>query len=598
MQLAGGIKIMKKLKNYTSNLVLCIKIMFTISPANFLLKLFCSFIVPVISLVMVYLMKWMLDYLVNYNESIFYKIIELLVIYFILKVANIIITNIERYAEEVNNSNIRRYINNLIITRCTELDISIYDDASIYNEIRYINNNYYSISKMVEGTIEIISAIVSFILIIIVGFNKLYLYAFIMIISCLPAGIAKLKYTKSFYELGINQIKDERRIDYLISLILDKNYSQEIKHYSLGKRIYKSHKQIYNKLFNDRKCIFKKSLFVSSILLLLPEICYLIIMFLTSRKIARGILTVGDFYLYLEFLTQIWGNVNRITYDVDSLFEENGKIFFLKDFLEKKPDIKNGKRKIETINSIKFANVYFKYPFSEEYVINNVSFEIKPGENIAIVGENGSGKSTLIKLLLRYYDVTSGTVYINNTNIKEYDITGLRKCIGLYFQNSYNYAFTFRENITISRDGEEDNEKIMKALSVTGTDEVIQEKGVSLDDYVTKLFDENGTELSGGEHQRLALSRTVYSDVGWFIFDEPSSALDPKIEYEFFQRIREASKNKTIIYISHRLSNITFSDKIIVMEKGKVIEFGNIDQLMFNKGKFYELYNYQKSFIR
>ncbi len=226
---------------------------------------------------------------------------------------------------------------------------------------------------MTEGTIEIISAIVSFILIIIVGFNKLYLYAFIMIISCLPAGIAKLKYTKSFYELGINQIKDERRIDYLISLILDKNYSQEIKHYSLGKRIYKSHKQIYNKLFNDRKCIFKKSLFVSSILLLLPEICYLIIMFLTSRKIAGGILTVGDFYLYLEFLTQIWGNVNRITYDVDSLFEENGKIFFLKDFLEKKPDIKNGKRKIETINSIKFANVYFKYPFSEEYVINNVS---------------------------------------------------------------------------------------------------------------------------------------------------------------------------------------------------------------------------------
>ncbi len=347
MQLAGGIKIMKKLRNYTSNLILCIKIMFTISPANFLLKLFCSFIVPVISLFMVYLMKWMLDYLVNYNESIFYKVIELLVIYFILKIANIIITNIEHYAEEVNNSNIRRYINNLIITRCTELDISIYDDASVYNEIRYINNNYYSISKMTEGTIEIISAIVSFILIIIVGFNKLYLYAIIMIISCLPSGIAKLKYTKSFYELGINQIKDERRIDYLISLILDKNYSQEIKHYSLGKRIYKSHKQIYNKLFNDRKCILKKSLLVSSILLLLPEICYLIIMFLTSRKIAGGIFTVGDFYLYLEFLTQIWGNVNRITYDVDSLCEENGKIFFLKDFLEKSRILKMEKEKLK-----------------------------------------------------------------------------------------------------------------------------------------------------------------------------------------------------------------------------------------------------------
>lgn len=571
--------------------------MFVENPVNSFIKLGCSISVPLLSIFMTYLMKWLLDCLIYNGESQIQRIEILLIGYFVVKILNVVITNIEGYAEEMNNNSVKKYINNLIISKCINLDISIYDDAETYNQIQYVHNNSSSISRMVEGIVEIFSAIISCIVIFVLGFSKLQAYALVMIVSCIPSTIAKIKYTNAFYKLGLEQIGDERKIDYLVSLILEKKYSQEVKQYSLGDMIYAEHKRIWEKLISKKRKILINSLTISSVFLFLPEICYFLIMLLIVNRIIKGELSVGDFSLYLGLITQLWGDINRVTYDIDSIVEENGKIFFLKNFMEKQPNIQNGNRDIFEIHNIRFENVYFKYPFSKGYTLNGLNLVINEGNNIAIVGENGSGKSTIIKLLLRFYDVTSGGIYINDINIKEYNIFKLRSCIGLYFQNSNNYAFSVKDNITISRKGEVINEQIKKSIEISGLDMIMKTKGITLCDYVTKLFDENGIELSGGEQQRLALSRAVYSDAGWFVFDEPSSALDPKNEYEFFEKVRIASEKRTIIYISHRLSNISLSDEVIVIENGCVKEQGTIDQLMRKKGKFYELYTYQKGNI-
>ncbi len=540
-------------------------------------------------------MKWLIDDLIkNRNIEI---IITLLMTYFLLKILNVLITNIDNYAEEINKNVMKKYINRIIVEKCSKLDIAIYDDVDIYNEIQFINSNYHSISSMVAGAIEMVSSFFSCVIIAIIAFKRLKVYVLVMVVSCIPAAISKIKYTKLLYELSVKQLNDERKIDYFVSLITDKKYSQELKHYDLGKWILNKIEKTWSVLLNEKKGTLRKGLKTTSIMTFIPEVCYLCIMIIIVNRIINKSLTIGDFSLYLGLITQIWGEINRITYNIDMAVEENSKIYFLRKFIKREPLIENGTLDIEKINDISFENVYFKYPNAKNYTINNLNLTLHNGDNVALVGENGSGKSTIIKLLLRFYDVTSGSICINGINIKNYDIKRVREKMGLYFQNNTNYAFSIRDNIILSQRLRNDNMNIEKAINISGFQDVMLNKHILLDDKLTKMFYQNGVELSGGENQRLALARTIYSNSNWIIFDEPSSALDPKNEYKFFENIRNATKGNTIIYISHRLSNISKSEKIFLIEGGHVIESGELNDLISQKGKFYELFMYQKNMI-
>ena len=176
-------------------------------------------------------------------------------------------------------------------------------------------------------------------------------------------------------------------------------------------------------------------------------------------------------------------------------------------------------------------------------------------------------------------------------------ISSLNKGVLNSYQNSNNYAFPLYENVIISDTENKEHKKFNKAVQLSGMYDVVRNKKLHFTSYISKQFDQDGIELSGGEHQKLALCRTLYRDSDWFIFDEPSAALDPKAEHMFFEKIRAVSKDKTIIYISHRMSNILLTDRIVVVEKGHVLEDGTFEELMKNKSKFYDLYNYQKGLL-
>lgn len=584
---------MKKINEFARNIMLSLRILFKEDFCNTFLILLCSISIPIFSIVISYIMKWSIDYLTSENIRSLNVIGIYLIIYFFVKILTVTMSNIENYSGDVLNNRIRCYMNNVIIKKCFELDISLYDDANVYNEMQYVNSHYDSIYKMFTGIIEIVSAIVSCIIILITAFDKMLLFSMIIIFSCVPAGIAKLRYTKSFYDLSINQIRDERKLDYIIRLVLNKAYSQELRLYSGEKRIFKMHQSIWSGLVSQRNKLLKKSLIISTILLFLPEASYLVMMFIIVNRIITGSCTIGDFSLYLSLVTQIWGNVNRVMFDIDSINDDNRILSVLRRFLSKEATMKNGNKKIKEIKKIEFVDVYFRYPKTNDYILKNMNFIINKGDIIAIVGENGAGKTTIIKLMLRFYDVTEGKILINGLDIKKYDINDLRKCLGIYFQNSMNYAFQVKDNVTL--DEEKDDKAMLKATKISEFNTIMNNKNITFDEYVTKLFDENGVELSGGEHQRLALTRSIYHEKNWLIFDEPSSALDPKSEYEFFRKIREVALGKTVIYISHRLANITFSDFVLVISDGEIIESGDIEYLMKIKGKFFELYNYQKN---
>ena len=580
--------------NFIGSILFSFKTLKKVSFMYSFIKNISNILLPIIAIFMTYLVKDIVDKLASKDIGDLVSITVCVLIYCTLKIIIGFLNGCIEYSTEMESNKLRKNMGEDIIKKSLELDIEWYDNATLYDELQYVQYNYNSIANLTNGIIEIFSSIISLAVICIIALYKLWIYTIIMIISCIPSGIAKFSFTKKIYKFNIDRLSEERKVDYIVSLVTDKNYAQDFRQYPTKSLLLSKYRIICELMFGERRKILFKKLIVSSISLLLPEIVLLGIILSVIFKISRNEMTVGDFSLYVGLMSQLCGNMSRVVYSIDGIIEDSNKVSFYKQFINKKNNVNDGFRHIKDINTIELKKISFKYPFTENYIFKNLSLHINSGDKIAIVGENGAGKSTMIKLLLRFYDVDEGEIVINGFNIKEYVVGELRSCIGIYFQNNNNYAFKIIENITLRESTDINLSNVVEALKLSGLNKVIKNKKISLSSYNTKLFNKDGVELSGGENQKLSLARTIYMNKKLLIFDEPSAFLDAKSEYEFFKGIRNKYKDRTLIYISHRLTNIVKSDRIVVIKNGEVIEEGFFDELMNNKGVFYEYYGLYK----
>jgi len=245
-----------------------------------------------------------------------------------------------------------------------------------------------------------------------------------------------------------------------------------------------------------------------------------------------------------------------------------------------------GELKMEDeINSISFKNISFKYPGNDKYVLKDISFDINAGEKISIVGLNGAGKTTLIKLLCRLYEPNSGEIFVNGHNIYDYEYESYMEKIAVIFQDYKLFAFTIGENITCEEYSEDEN--ITELIEEVGLGEKISSLPKGLNSLMGKAYDNEGIELSGGEEQKVAIARALYKDAPLIILDEPTSALDPLAEAEIYEHFNSMVENKTAIYISHRMSSSTFSDRILLIENGGVVDFDSHANLMKKEDSLY-----------
>lgn len=301
----------------------------------------------------------------------------------------------------------------------------------------------------------------------------------------------------------------------------------------------------------------------------------------------------------MSAITQFITSINVLVISLVTICENELKIKNVKKFHEfSEEQIKEGNKQLDGEVEIKFVHVSFKYPGTNKNVLNDISFTVKPGEKVALVGMNGSGKSTIIKLLLRFYDVTEGEILYNDISIQEYSRTSIRNYFSVMLQNYKNYAFTIEENIKIKEkmgdknnntQKNQENERYRKAINYSGFEKIINNQKHRDMTYVTRLFEKEGVEFSIGQYQKLALARTLYQKAGTILLDEPSAALDTKAEYELLEAIDKCYEGKSIIFITHRLEHISFVEKIFYLENGKLIEQGSEEELMKKNGKYAEL---------
>lgn len=303
-------------------------------------------------------------------------------------------------------------------------------------------------------------------------------------------------------------------------------------------------------------------------------ISYFYIGFLAVKKI----ITIGDFQMCVTGASNLYWSLYHIVTSVQELYKRCRYAHRYLEFTAYPAAMVKGTKAVKNgEHTIEFSHVSFKYPRSEDYVLRDVNITIKSGEHLSIVGLNGAGKTTFIKLLCRLYDVNEGEILVDGTNIKEYSDEEYRRLFAVVFQDFQLFAFSLRENIALA--DKPDDKRISEVLKLSGLYDDAQKLEHGLDTTLFKSYDEKGTELSGGQKQKTAISRALYRDAPIVILDEPTAALDPVAEYDIYRQFNSLVGGKTAIYISHRLSSCKFCDKIAVFADDTIKEYGTHDEL-------------------
>lgn len=490
------------------------------------------------------------------------------------------------------------YINSLIFKKAQEVELGCYENPEFfddYNRATWVVDRG-GFKRIIEGSAWTLGSLVSLVLLVI------YLISIdpilILFILC-PAVVIVFRVLKNNLELEKEKEMTtyERQKDYVRRTILLKDFAKEIKTTNIFVVMEKRFKQAINRNIE----IIKKYGWKIAILEILSDYFAEIVpigggfVYGCYRLIVLDNLPVSEFSVLVSAITTCRNKIGHLAkyfamQQKHCLWVQN-----LRNFLEYEPQVKSGTVIPEDFESIEFKNVSFRYTENMDYIIKNVSFRIEKGQTVAVVGHNGAGKTTLSKLLMRLYDVTEGEILYNGRNIKEYDLLKYREKFASVFQDYKVFAMTVAENVLTEEVTDENKKIAVNALKMSGAYEKIGRLPEKEDSLLTKEFDKEGIQLSGGETQKVTIARLFARDFSIAVLDEPSSALDPVAESRMYDALMEGTKGKTVIYISHRLSSATHSDKILVFNKGNLTEQGTHEELIAKNGEYAEMFTLQAS---
>ena len=529
-----------------------------------------------------------------------FKIITVLLI---LNFAYLLLTGVfaRIYAtvNQISGEIVANHIKVKLMTKAKEVDLASYDSPDYYSKLE--NANREAARRPIEvlsAAFSIISTVISIISYIIVIAVLGAVPAMLIIAVAIPSTVINFYFRKKNFNYMFRRSKSRRQLNYYSDVMVNKDLVKEIRMLGLADTFINKYKAVFSDYFKGlRRLMINECAFTIVATLLSTAVnCILFV------KIARGVFVgnyeVGNYALYTGALTSVATGISTLITTTASIYEGtlfiNNMIAFMKEKKQIVPSIDPPRHIIRGKHTVEFCNVTFRYSGTHKNVLENISFTIEPSDSIVLVGLNGAGKTTLIKLLMRLYDPTEGVILLDGYDIKEYDVAELYNIFGIVFQDYGKYAVTVKENIAFGEVMKEISQAdVETAAEHSNASEFIQKLPERYETPLMRYFEDDGTELSLGQWQKIAIARAFYSDCDILILDEPTASLDPMAEQEIFNQFETLRKDKSSVFVSHRLSSAITASKIIVLKNGTIEEIGNHAELMKKHGEYYKLFSTQ-----
>lgn len=563
---------------------------------------FVAMIIPgVIPFINIYIYKLIIDLVIGSLSSggidliKFYPLLGLRLLTYFLQDASFAT---ERYVIRLIWTKVPIELHQIVFKKISGLDVYYFENDKFRDLIEKARE---SISVRPQRLIDAVFAGMQSLIQFTIAFAALvhlnWFFVILILAISVPEFITQAYRSKIAWGIWSDNSPFRKRFHYLNHILLHHREVKEVKIFQLARKFLQELRDIEFKFYRENKSVATKSYFSNIIFNFLSTFVFIgIEVFVIFQTLSKK-LTVGDIAFYSGVVSNFQNGLGGLFSNINTIFDNSLYVKNVFDILEVEPVVKLSENPVKLTSretpSIEFKNVSFSYPDTTKKILNNFSLSISKGEKIAFVGENGAGKSTIIKLMLRFYDVTEGEILINGVNLKEIDLSSWYERIGVLFQDFNRYESSVKENIHYGRiDSRMDLKGIINASVSSGAHKMIEGFDKKYEQMLGRMF-EGGLELSGGQWQKIALTRAFFRNAPVLVLDEPTAAIDAKGEAEIFNRVEKLSNDKTVIIISHRFSTVRNADKIYVIDNGKIVESGSHQQLMKLNGEYSTLFNLQ-----
>lgn len=521
---------------------------------------------------------------------------------FALAIAAGLIGRLIDYSDTLLAGKYMNHISVRVMQHAASLDLLAYEDPVFYDRLErarvQATDRIYMIQAMGRLIQQVITTITLSITIMVFSPWLLLL----LIAGVIPAFIGETHFAFLGYAKNFKQTPVRRELDYLRILGGSKEAAKELKLFGLQEFLSGRFKKLADQVYDEDIGLARRKVISGSLLSMIGTAGYYTAYIYAVWKTVTGVFSFGTLTLLANAIRDASSNLQQTFSTLSTIADQALFLTDLIAFFEMKPNIRSKPNALPAPRPIRqgfeFRNVSFRYPGSSRLILNRLNFVLRPGERVALIGENGEGKTTIVKLLTRLYDPVEGQIFLDGIDLREYDLDDLYRETGVIFQDFMRYEMTARENIAVGRiEHLNDLPLLEQSAEKSMADEVVEKLPSHYEQMLGRRF-EGGVDLSGGEWQKIALARAYLRDAQLLILDEPTSALDARSEYEVFQRFAELTTGKMAIFISHRFSTVRMADRIVVLEKGRIAEEGDHEQLTHLGGRYAEMFELQAASYR